>query len=549
MRRPSRRAFLATLAGAAVAGTGILYWQRHAWMGGEHAAHPDHAAHTDTITHDFVNPLRLPGREGMFAAIDAADVREITVAPLDYDVLPGISSPLWAYVVETGGRRLINPILRARRGDEVRLVMANRLPQPTIIHWHGLTNDERNDGTGRFWAAPGERFNYGFMVRDRAATYWYHPHPHGNAGEQVARGLTSLFLVEDDEDAALSRALDLAFGTTDVPLIVGDRAFDHEGRLDYPTSSEEKFHGFFGGEVLVNLTARPYFDAQRRIYRFRILNASNARAYRLAFAQGEKLFDYHLIGTDGGLLAEPATVREAFVAPAQRLDVLVDLRQAQGEEPVLMKSLAFDPMHNENDGGPAADGAHAGHAAADPHAGHGGGLADGAEIPLMRINVEAGGDYQRKIPSRLSQLPLLSDAYTAERRFLLAHDGGGNWTINGWRFAMRAVPVTVARGTREIWSIENARASMPHPMHVHGFQARVVERRSSPEQVRTAAAPDGLLPQDRGLLDTVLVWPGETVRIALDFTHPFPGDQIYVFHCHNLEHEDTGMMINYRVTV
>ena len=84
-------------------------------------------------------------------------------------------------------------------------------------------------------------------------------------------------------------------------------------------------------------------------------------------------------------------------------------------------------------------------------------------------------------------------------------------------------------------------------MHIHGFQFRVLERRGSPSQVRALAGARGLLPQNRGMIDTVHVWPGESVRIALDFSHPYPGDQDYVFHCHNLEHAEGGMMIRYRV--
>jgi suppressor of ftsI/bilirubin oxidase len=108
--------------------------------------------------------------------------------------------------------------------------------------------------------------------------------------------------------------------------------------------------------------------------------------------------------------------------------------------------------------------------------------------------------------------------------------------------------VAVRRGARETWLVENSRASMPHPMHIHGFQFRVLERRGTPAPVRAlGTGRNGLLPQDGGLLDTVLAWPGEAVRIALDFSHPFPGDQTYMFHCHNLEHEDLGMMIRYAV--
>lgn len=119
-------------------------------------------------------------------------------------------------------------------------------------------------------------------------------------------------------------------------------------QLEYKLSREQMSAGFLGEEILVNLTVRPYFDAARRIYRFRILNGSNARSYRLAFSQGSRLLDYYLIGTDGGLLEQPQKVRETFIGAAQRLDILLDLRAASGNESVFLKSLAFDPMHNES---------------------------------------------------------------------------------------------------------------------------------------------------------------------------------------------------------
>ena len=86
-------------------------------------------------------------------------------------------------------------------------------------------------------------------------------------------------------------------------------------------------------------------------------------------------------------------------------------------------------------------------------------------------------------------------------------------------------------------------------MHLHGFHFRVVERLGSPAQVRRlAVTPTGLMAADQGWLDTVMVWPGETVRIAIDFSQPFSGTQLYMFHCHNLEHEDQGLMLNFAVT-
>ena len=538
----TRRKFLATLAGAGAAGFGGLLWRRQPAFA---AADP---------AGQFTNRLRLPGASGLYAGVQAKDVRQVTASVLNFEILPKIPSPFWAYVAEVGGKRLLNPTLLARPGDEIKLRMANGLKQSTIIHWHGLTNDERNDGVGTYQVGPGRNFEYAFRVRDRAASYWYHPHPHDIAGEQAYKGLAGLLIVKDDDEDVLARALDLALGVTDIPLVIQDRSFNFEGKLEYQLSREQMFMGFLGEQVLVNLTARPYFDAARRIYRFRILNGSNARSYRLAFAQGNRLLEYYLIGTDGGLLEQPQQVRETFIGAAQRLDVLLDLRAAPGSEPVFLKSLAFDPMHNESvdekTGKPPAGAAPGG---ADPHAAHAapGAIADGTEMPLLRINIKSSPEYQRQIPSPLSWLPGLAVAAGEPRRLRLGHDGKNNWTINGWRFDnLHGTPVTVQRGTRETWLLQNNRASMPHPMHIHGFQFRVIERRDSPAQVKALATrQNGLLPQDYGLLDTVLVWPGESVRIALDFSHPFPGDQTYMFHCHNLEHEDTGMMIGYKVKV
>ncbi|MBI2289065.1 MAG: multicopper oxidase domain-containing protein [Betaproteobacteria bacterium] len=559
MNHLTRRKFLAALAGAAGLGELSLRQSVFAAMDAGHKTAPVSGAPAESAGH-FINRLHIPGASGLYAGVPAKDVKQITVSELNFEVLPKVPSAFWAYVAEVGGKRFLNPTLLARPGDQINLRMVNRLKQPTIIHWHGMTNDERNDGAGMYQVAPGKNFDYAFTVRDRAANYWYHPHPHEIAGEQAYRGLAGLLIVKDDDDDKLSHALDLATGVTDIPLVIQDRSFNFEGKLEYKLPRDQLSAGFLGEEILVNLSARPYFDAARRVYRFRILNGSNARGYRLAFAQGSRPIEYYLIGTDGGLLEQPQKVRETFIGAAQRLDVLLDLREASGSEPVFLKSLAFDPMHNESvdekSGKPAA-GAMQGMSAmqgmqsggADPHAAHtGGGLMDGMEMPLLQINIRSSPEYKRNIPSQLSRLPKLAAAAGEPRRLTLGHDGKGNWNINGWRFNMHETPVTVRRGTREIWLLQNNRASMPHPMHIHGFQFRVLERRDSPAQVKALATrQNGLLPQDFGLLDTVLVWPGESVRIALDFSHPFEGDQTYMFHCHNLEHEDTGMMIGYKV--
>jgi len=544
MNSITRRRFLQGMgAFGAAAGTPFAFAVRHS---GATAAE---ALVIEKEAAAFTNPLRLPGASGLYGVMRASDLRELRVLRTEVEILPGKRTPYLAYVAESGGKRFLNPALLAKRGEEIRVHMVNQLREPTIIHWHGLGNDARNDGNGLYLAEPGKAYEYAFKLQDRASMYFYHPHPHGYIPGQVYHGLASLLFIEDEEEAALRRSLDLALGETEIPLVLQDRNFDAQGRLEYKISREEMFQGFVGGRLLVNLTEGPFIAAARRIYRFRILNGSNARTYRLAFLQGGRALGCYLIGTDGGLLAAPQRVEQCFISPGQRLDLLLDLRDAKDGRPVTLATLAFDPMHAEGVGGDPMAGMDHGKMGAQPGAAAAmqGMAMEGEPRALLRIDVKSSRAYARMLPLTLSTLPDAKTPAGAPRRVKLAQDGKGKWTINGQTYDAGTNALTVQRGASESWLIENDRASMPHPMHIHGFQFRVLERRGSPAPVRALAGASGLLPQDLGFTDTVHVWPGESVRIALDFSHAYPGDQDYVFHCHNLEHADLGMMIRYRV--
>lgn len=508
----------------------------------------------------FSNPLRLPGSSGLYGVLPASEFREVHVVRSEVEVLPGQRTPILAYAVESGGKRFLNPALLARKGDTMRLRMINHIDQPTVIHWHGLSVDAKNDGNGLQVVQPGQSRDYAFEIRDRASMYWYHPHAHGYIPQQAYHGLASLLFVEDDEEAALRKELDLALGETEIPLVLQDREFDAQGRLVYAPTAAQSFGGWVGSRMLVNLTERPTLQLGRRIVRFRILNGSNARTYRLAFAQGGQALGFFLAGTDGGLLAKPQRIDQTFISPGQRLDVLVDLREADPSRPVTLASLSFDPMHNEGRHGASHTSPTAAPMAGMDHSQHGAapatssaaaapmGMAmEGEARALMRIDLKPSATYERRMPTVLSSLTEAAVPSGLPRRMQLGHNGRGNWTINGWLFDPAQVPVNVQRGARETWLLENAQSSMPHPMHLHGVPFRVIERLGSPAQVRGLAGARGLLPQDQGVVDTVHVWPGESVRIAIDFAHPHAGDQDYVFHCHTLEHAEAGMMLRYAV--
>jgi suppressor of ftsI/bilirubin oxidase len=172
---------------------------------------------------------------------------------------------------------------------------------------------------------------------------------------------------------------------------------------------------------------------------------------------------------------------------------------------------------------------------------------NGAPLDLMLMRVTRKIRYDRTVPDTLSRVPQATPGAAETRRFAFDHVKG-LWRINGVSYRMTDTAFSVKRGAHEIWEFANAKPAMPHPIHVHGFQYRVLERLGSPEHVRRLAINDrGLSASEIGWKDSVLLWPGEKIRLLMDFAHPFPGDQVYMLQCHNLEHETHGMMVNFRV--
>ena len=495
--------------------------------------------------------LPQPGRDGYFARWPIGD-RAVTFEARAR--APSASAP-WtrAFAATDGERSLVNPTLVVERGQRVDLTLANAMRDPTIVHWHGLANDTRNDGALGPLVSRNASFRYAYEVRERAGLYWYHPHPHGATAGQAYDGLFGLIEVGDDEDRALRRALDVVPGETELVLALQDR----RPGGGYAASDLDRVHGHFGPCLTVNGVERPQQPVATRGYRLRILNASNARTYRLAFitANGARV-PFTLLGTDGGLLARAVDCREAFLSTAERLDLYVDFSALAIGDAVTLESLAFDPMHAENavpdksGDAHAGHGGHAGHGAAagkaDAHAGHGA-LAEGVRTPVMTFAVRTRTPSSGRVPAPLSSLAAPVVDGVTERPLRLGF-AKGRWRINDRVFEMGSFPIEVARGARELWLFRNYHTSMPHAMHLHGFAMRVVARETSPDFIAALAVDDrGRLPTDLGRKDTVLVWPGETVRAVVDFAHPWQGPQDYLVHCHNLEHEDGGMMLGVRV--
>ncbi len=467
------------------------------------------------------------------------------------------------YVADVGTRKIAQPILVARRGDGLDAVIENALPQPTTVHFHGLTLPEAADGAGFDSIEPGARKRVHFELKNRSGLYWFHPHPHGFTAEQVYGGLAGLLVVTDDDDEALDAALGLAPGNR-LALAVADARVAAGTIRPYAPTAEDCLHGWFGNRALVN----GELDAERLVApgwaRLQILNACNARGLLLGFRDaeardGERLIPFSLLGTDGGLLGAPREIDRAFLHTGERVDVAINLA---GRRTVVATSLEFDARQQTQGTPPArhhpardryAPLAAAAVCASAPRGDPGDRLPDGAALNLFTLRVGGAPARAAPLPSRLSGLPdAAAGAQDVTRRMRLDFDERAGFLIDQTPYRPDEIAFRVQRGARETWEIRNSPISMPHPMHLHGFGFRVLRRQGTYGAARRFATESGgRFPTDLGVKDTVLLWPNETIWLAVDFALPedaaFRGAQRYMFHCHNLEHEDAMMMRNFAV--
>lgn len=493
-------------------------------------------------------PLLIPGNSGPLGILDISDApltlnARATTLPL----MQGKPSPFLIYAAQYGNKDYQNPIIRIKRGKQFSARLQNDLNEPTIIHWHGLHVPGAMDGHPRNTIAASGHYDYAFPVTNRGGMYWYHTHAHNLTAKQAYFGLAGVFMVEDEDDLAVRTALQLEPGVTELPLLIQDKQFNSAGELEYASNPMQQMMGQLGDTILVNLTPHPQLDIVNRLYRFRILNGSNSRIYKLAFVHSGKKLPYSIIGTDAGLLDRPYPTQEIFLAPAERLDILLDASQLRTGDEIALKSLAFEAMNNDMMGG--MGGMMGGMSGMGMGGMGGSSLALGAEFEIMKLAVTRQSAATPSVPPRKLSTIARIDTRGASVRNIGLTMQRMRWLINGESFEMDRYPIQSRSNSVELWDIQNAKMSMPHPMHMHGFSFQVVSRRDSPGQVRRLAQDaSGRLITDLGWKDTILVWPGETVRIAIDFTNAYKGDQIYLFHCHNLEHEDQGMMVNHLVT-
>ncbi|TMR94713.1 multicopper oxidase family protein [Nonomuraea basaltis] len=486
MSAASRRAFLGMLGGAglAVAGCGAFAETSGRLL-----------ASRLPLPRPFTVPLPVPEvarpvRPGRY---------EVTQRVAKVEIIPGVTTEVWGY-----GGTFPGPTFELRRGSRTTIAVRNELPVPTSTHLHGGVNPPASDGYPTDLVVPGGYAahhdhqhaetrhqtvkDYDYPLEQRAATLWYHDHRMDHTAPQVWRGLAGFALVRDTEEDALP----LPGGERELPLMICDRAFGEDGSFRYPDPHDGDYMaGVEGDVILVNGAPWPVAEVTATRYRLRLLNASNARRYRLRLAPGGR---FTQIGSDAGLLAAPVAHDTIPIAPGERYDVVVDFSAYPvGSAVTLINTLAGGPARN-----------------------------------VMRFIVTRRAADDSAVPRTLARPDARPTAVTT-RTFDFRRTGNA-WTINGHPYRP-GIPLARPRlGTAEIWRLTS---DFHHPVHVHLAHFQVLARNGRPP-----AATDG------GWKDTVDVRPYEVVDVLARFDG-YRGR--YMLHCHNLEHEDMAMMADFDV--
>jgi FtsP/CotA-like multicopper oxidase with cupredoxin domain len=435
----------------------------------------------DTLT----APPALANRSSEPGTVEVA----LTAGPTRLSLVPGQETDVWAY-----NGRVPGPTLELREGDRVIIRFRNELPEQTTVHWHGLRLPFAADGSPFHPVGAGEEYEYAFTVPPGSAgTYWYHPHPHHRTAWQVGMGLYGAIIIRAPDDP-LPRSL------PEKLLILADNRFLPDGSLDFPEVGSaqariDERNGREGDVLFVNGQLLPGVEIRSgEVQRWRVINASGARIYRLALPGHTFLH----VGSDGGLFERPVEVDEILLANGERAELLVRGTAAPGSRSVL-QTLPYDRYMTLT-------------------------RPDDWERPRDLLTLRYTDDPPAALvalPDRLRPVVPLDTLDATATRVMRMSQG----RINSKLMDMNRVDVSVPLGATEIWEVENL-VGMDHPFHLHGFQFQVLDR-------------NGELEPYRSWKDTVNVPKRERVRFIVRYDD-HPGK--WMFHCHILDHEDQGMM-------
>lgn len=460
---------------------------------------------------------------------------------------------VWGYEGQVPG-----PTIEVEQGETTNVLWINNLPDKhflpidrslhssghnmpevrTVVHLHGAEVEPESDGYPDAWYTNnfqkcGPRFTrkvYTYPNTQRPTALWYHDHALGITRLNVYAGLAGMYIIRSEEE----RALNLPSGIYEIPLVIQDKTFNEDGSLFYPSTFEVPnpppdfpnpsiTPGFAGDTIIVNGKAWPYLEVEQRKYRFRILNGSNERFYKMRLSSGQQFIQ---IGSDGGLLERPVRLDEITIAPAERMDVVIDFSNQEPGTSITLTNSARTPFDFGAEPDPSTDG----------------------RIMQFRVIPRTSEDTST-VPQFLSRIKRYHDCDVKRTRDITIDVGQDEYArplfmLNNHEF-MDGVAEDPVVGELECWRIINTGLGV-HPIHLHQIQFQILDRipidtaaYTQTGQIRYTGEPESPLPNERGWKDLVQAPPGYITRILVKFG-PYTGR--YVYHCHILEHEDHDMM-------
>jgi spore coat protein A len=472
----------------------------------------------------FVDPLPLPQLSPQQGGRCHITMREIRVK-MHRDLPP---TRLWSY-----GPEAIGPLLEAHSHEGLAVEWHNHLPprhflpidyslhgsgrelpeSRAVVHLHGGRTPAADDGYPEHWYPRGESRVCHYPNRQDATMLWYHDHAMATSRLNLYAGLMGVYLLRDEQEARLK----LPAGRFELPLVLYDRIFDHEGQLYYPVSPDPEHpwtDEVAGDAMVVSGRVQPFCEVEPRHYRLRVLNAANARFFRLGLSHGSQFLQ---IGADQGLLPGPVRLTSLLLAPGERADRIVDFAAMRGER-ILLTNGAFQMMQFRVGSTPVPDSSQV----------------TGTLRPVVSLPETAA---VRRLEMTLNEFK----------------EPAGNPMVMLLNRTPWHMPVTETAklGSSEIWSLVNL-TDDTHPIHLHHVRFQVMDRRSFDRDVyllqnatlRFTGDVLGPNPNETGWKDVVQCPPNMVTRIHISFDG-FAGR--YLWHCHVQEHEANNMMRPYDI--
>ncbi|KAI4721455.1 Cupredoxin [Aureobasidium sp. EXF-10727] len=434
------------------------------------------------------------------------DFYEVTVEPFQKQVYPDLGpANLVGYNGVAPG-----PTYYIKRGTQTIIRYHNNHTDDSVVHLHGSSTHSPWDGWPSDSIKYGQYKDYYYPNDQSARSIWYHDHADGITTLNCFRGLIGTYIIYDPEEDKL----DLPTGKYDVPLLISDKMYTASG--DLVSINEDKEQDFIGDIIEVNNQPFPYLEVEPRKYRLRLYNTATSRPFDLHVEQSNgDWVDFQVIASDSGLFGSPVNSNDVTIAMGERYEIVVDFSAFANQNLTLKNAFNLQ--------------------------GQGFAQYDNTDLVMSFVVGNNVNDWSsNSVPSTLStDIPWPADRDQVDHVFRFQVGGDNHWTINGVDFndVNNRILARPPQGSTERWRLVYAGGPGYHPVHVHLVDFKIISR---------TGGSRGILPyESAGLKDIVLLEPGETVDIEAYYG---PWNGLYMFHCHNLRHEDSMMMASFNVT-